>query len=73
VDPADYDKVRETDRVSIVGLDGLAPGSEVTAVLHHDDGSEENIALRHTLNDEQIEWFKAGSSLNVLKKGQPGS
>jgi len=69
VDPTDYDKVRETDRVSIVGLDGLAPGGEVTAVLHHDDGSEDNVALRHTLNDEQIEWFKAGSSLNVLKKG----
>jgi aconitate hydratase len=69
VDTTDYDKVRETDRVSIVGLDGLAPGGEVTAILHHDDGSEDSVALRHTFNDEQIEWFKAGSSLNVLKKG----
>jgi aconitate hydratase len=69
VDPADYDKVRETDRISIHGLDRLAPGEEVTAVLHHHDGTEERVALRHTLNDEQIEWFKAGSSLNALKRG----
>ena len=55
--------------VSITGLEGLVPGGEVTAVLHHDDGSEDSVTLRHTLNAEQIEWFKAGSSLNVLKQG----
>jgi aconitate hydratase len=69
VNTSDYDKVRETDRVSILGLEWLVPSGEVSAVLHHDDGSEEKVTLRHTLNDEQIEWFKAGSSLNVLKKG----
>jgi aconitate hydratase len=67
-DPSDYDKVRETDRISITGLAGLAPGSEVTASLHHEDGSRDRIALRHTLNEEQIEWFRAGSALNVLKR-----
>jgi len=67
-DPADYDKVRETDRIDLLGLLALAPGSTVTAVLHHDDGSEERISLRHTFNREQIGWFKAGSALNVLKQ-----
>ena len=66
-DPADYDKVQECDRISITGLAALAPGSEVAVVLHHDDGSEDSICTRHSLNKEQIEWFKAGSALNVLK------
>jgi aconitate hydratase len=67
-DPADYDKVRETDRVSILGLAGLAPGAPVAAVLHHEDGSRTELTLHHTLNQEQIDWFKAGSALNVLRK-----
>jgi len=66
-DPADYDKVQERDRISITGLAALAPGSEVMVVLHHDDGSEDNVHTRHSLNKEHIEWFKAGSALNVLK------
>jgi aconitate hydratase len=68
VDPLDYDKVRETDRISLIGLSALTPGGEVTAVLHHDDGSEDRIQLRHTLNSEQVAWFAAGSALNVLKQ-----
>ena len=68
VDPADYDKVRDADRVSIPGLADLAPGREVVAILHHAGGSEDRVRLSHTLNQEQIEWFKAGSALNVLKK-----
>ncbi len=67
-DPADYEKIRVDDRLSIRGLGELAPGQSVTAVLHHADGSEESFPLKHTLNDEQIEWFKAGSALNVLRK-----
>jgi aconitate hydratase len=67
VDSADYEKVRETDRISIIGLSALAPDGEVTAVLHHDDGTEDRIQLRHTLNAEQVAWFAAGSALNVLK------
>jgi aconitate hydratase len=68
VDAADYDKVRETDRISLIGLSALTPGGEVTAVLHHEDGSEDRIQLRHTLNAEQVAWFAAGSALNVLKQ-----
>ena len=65
-DAADYDKVQETDRISIVGLSDLAPGQPVTAVVHHAGGSEERIALQHTLNHEHVEWFKAGAALNIL-------
>ncbi|HSN56132.1 MAG TPA: aconitate hydratase [Candidatus Sulfomarinibacteraceae bacterium] len=66
-DPADYDKVRVDDRISILGLDELAPGKPVTAVVHHADGSDERITLKHSFNAEQVEWFKAGSALNVLR------
>jgi aconitate hydratase len=66
--PSDYDKVEESDRVSLVGLSGLAPGKPVTAVLHHAGGREERIELRHTLNEEQIAWFRAGSALNLLRQ-----
>ena len=66
-DPADYDMVREDDRISLVGLSGLAPGSTVTCNLHHSDGTGGTIQLRHTLNDAQIEWFKAGGAMNLLR------
>ncbi len=65
--PSDYDKVEETDKISILGLKDLAPGKPVRALLHHADGSSEEVQLKHTLNHEQIEWFRAGSALNVLK------
>jgi aconitate hydratase len=68
-DPADYDRVRETDRVSIHGLAALAPGTPVAVTLHHEDGSEDRIETRQSLNAEQLEWFRAGSALNLLKKG----
>jgi aconitate hydratase len=67
--PADYDKVQETDRVSLLGLQGLTPGKEVTGVLIHEDGSETKIALRHSLTSEQIRWFQMGSALNLLRAG----
>jgi aconitate hydratase len=67
-DPDDFDKVRETDRISVVGLKELAPGQPVEVVLHHADGGEDRVLTRHSLNDEQVEWFKAGSALNVLRK-----
>jgi len=62
-DPADYDKVREADRVDLEGLDAIAPGSEVTAVLRHEDGKTDRLACRHTLTEQQIEWIRAGSAL----------
>ncbi|MBI4563379.1 MAG: aconitate hydratase [Planctomycetes bacterium] len=68
---ADYDRVRETDRVSVLGLEALAPGRPVSIGLHHEDGTREAIQGRHSLTAEQIEWFKAGSALNLLKRRQP--
>jgi aconitate hydratase A / 2-methylisocitrate dehydratase len=67
VDPSAYDHIQGGDRVSLLGLASLAPGGIVTCRLAHRDGAEETILLRHTLNPEQIEWFKAGSALNLLR------
>jgi aconitate hydratase len=66
-DPVDYEKIRVDDRLSLTGLAGITPGQPITAVLHHADGSEESFALEHSLNEEQVGWFKAGSALNVLR------
>jgi aconitate hydratase len=66
-DSADYEKIRVDDRLSLTGLAEIAPGEQITAVLHHADGSEESFPLEHSLNEEQVEWFKAGSALNVLR------
>ncbi|KAH8092211.1 aconitate hydratase [Cristinia sonorae] len=66
VDPADYDKIQPTDKVSILGLESFAPGKNLTLAVKHADGSKEEIALAHTFNEGQIEWFKAGSALNLM-------
>ena len=68
-DAADYDKVQEADRISLTGLSELAPGKPVKATLHHADGSSEDLDLHHTMNPTQIEWFKAGAALNLLRDG----
>ena len=67
----DYERVRETDRISVRRLKDLAPGKPLTLVLYHEDGSEDTVAVRHSLNLEQIAWFQAGSALNVLKQQRP--
>ena len=66
--PADYDKVQEADKVSLIDLAKLAPGKQVICILKHGDGTSDSIQLNHTYNAEQIEWFKAGSALNLMKK-----
>jgi aconitate hydratase len=66
-EPADYEKVREDDRLSVLGLASLAPGRPLRVVLHHADGSTEEIRANHSLSAEQIEWFRAGSALNLLR------
>jgi aconitate hydratase len=66
--PADYDTVQETDRISIVGLKDLAPGTVVKVILHHSGGSDGVIRCRHSFSPEQIEWFKAGAALNLLRE-----
>jgi aconitate hydratase len=67
-DPADYDKVQEDDRIDFVALANLAPDRPVTMILHHADGSENEIQLDHTLTEDQIAWFVAGSALNRIKE-----
>ncbi|MBI2119371.1 MAG: aconitate hydratase [Elusimicrobia bacterium] len=70
VNPIDYDQIEEHDRISILGLKNLAPKKEISAVIHHANGSTVKIQLKHSLTEEQIEWFKAGSALNLLKQKQ---
>ncbi|WP_297336304.1 aconitate hydratase [Algoriphagus sp.] len=67
--PADYEKVLEDDSIDIVGLDSFAPGKSLQVILHHADGSSDTITVNHTYNEGQIEWFKAGSALNLIKSG----
>jgi aconitate hydratase len=67
-DPADYDKIQEDDSIDIVGLTKFAPGKQLTVVLNHADGSSDSIQVDHTYNEGQIEWFKAGSALNLIKQ-----
>jgi aconitate hydratase len=65
---ADYDKIQETDRISIVGLKDVAPGKPLKVILHHAGGADETIQCRHSFSAEQIAWFKAGAALNLLRE-----
>jgi aconitate hydratase len=65
-DAADYDKVREDDRVCVHGLTSIAPGKPVEVKLHHAIGGEEKFAANHSLTAKQIEWFRAGGALNLM-------
>ncbi len=67
-DKADYDKIQEDDVLDVVGLTTFAEGVPLTVVLHHKDGSQESITVNHTYNEQQIEWFKAGGALNVIRR-----
>lgn len=64
----DYDKILEDDSIDIVGLSNFAQGQPLTVVLNHKDGSKDEIIVNHTYNNQQIEWFKAGSALNIIRK-----
>jgi len=66
--PEDYDKVQETDKISILDLSQLQPGKNIRCILNHKDGTKDEIALKHSYNDFQIQWFKAGSALNILRE-----
>ncbi|HGY54939.1 MAG TPA: aconitate hydratase [Caldithrix abyssi] len=67
-DPNDYDKVQEDDTVDIIDLTEFAPGKPLTLLLHHKDGSEDVIKANHSYNENQIDWFKAGSALNLIRQ-----
>ena len=67
-DKADYDKILEDDIIDIEGLTSFVPGVPLTVVLHHKNGLEDRITVNHTYNEQQIEWFKAGAALNIIRK-----
>ena len=64
----DYDLVQEGDLVDVLGLKELAPGKPLEIVLHHSDGSNDRFLANHTLNNNQIHWFRAGSALNLIRQ-----
>jgi len=65
---ADYDKIQENDNIDILGLTEFAPGKSLSLVLKHEDGSSDTITVNHSYNEQQIEWFKAGGALNIIRK-----
>ena len=65
-DASQYDRIREDDRISLVGLKDLAPGKPVTCIVKHADGSSETLMLNHSYGPSQFEWFKRGSALNLF-------
>ena len=68
VDKADYDKVQEDDTIDILGLTEFTEGTPLTVKLTHKDGSVDTFKVNHTYNESQIEWFKEGSALNLIRK-----
>ena len=69
-DKADYDKIQEDDTLDIIGLTTFAPDTPLTVVAHHADGTTDHIQVNHSYNAQQIEWFKAGGALNIIRQGQ---
>lgn len=67
-DKEDYNKIQEDDSIDIIGLTAFAPGKQLQMVLNHTDGSSETILVNHTYNEQQIEWFKAGAALNIIRR-----
>ena len=67
-DPSTYDEIREDDTISVLGLADLAPDRPVVCRLHRADGSTLDFECTHTMSAEHIEWFKAGSALNLIRR-----
>lgn len=67
-DNDDYDKIKEDDRIDITGLKYFTPGNQLTLVITHTDGKKEKINANHSYNKAQIEWFRAGSAINLIRK-----
>ena len=72
-DKADYEKIQEDDSVDVIGLTSFAPGTPLTLVFNHADGSSDTVVANHTYNEQQIEWFKAGAALNIIRKQVAGA
>jgi aconitate hydratase len=64
----DYEKILEEDTIDVIGLTSFSPNTPLTLVLNHANGSKEEIIVNHTYNQQQIDWFKAGAALNIIRK-----
>ena len=69
-DKSDYDNIKEDDALNFTNLEDFSVGHELVIELIHSDGSSESIICNHTFNETQIEWFKAGSALNLIRSSQ---
>ena len=69
----DYDKILEDDTIDIIGLTDFAPGKPLILMFHHIDGRQSIIMANHTYNEQQIEWFKAGAALNIIRRQVAGN
>ena len=72
VNPADYEKIRQDDKIDLLGFDSMAPGKNLTVRLHHSDGSTDEFPVAHTYNQAQIDWVRAGSALNKIRQELAG-
>jgi aconitate hydratase len=70
VDKNDYDRIREEDRIDVSGFENFAPGSRFEITFRHSDGTSEKSPAEHSYSEKQIEWFRAGSALNFIRKKQ---
>jgi aconitate hydratase len=64
---SDYERIRENDMIDITGLREFSPGSLITVILNHADGTKEEFSVRHSYNDLQISWFRAGGAINFIR------
>jgi aconitate hydratase len=64
----DYNKIKEDDKIDVTGVKKIAPESQLIIILNHSDGTKEQIIANHSYNHSQIEWFKEGSALNIIRK-----
>ena len=69
-DKDDYNKIKEDDKIDIIGLTKFAAGKQLTVILNHSDGTKEKFQANHSYNESQIEWFRAGSALNIIRKSK---
>ena len=67
-DKEDYNKIREDDSIDIIGLTSFTPDKQLQMVFNHADATSDTIIVNHTYNEQQIEWFKAGAALNIIRR-----
>ncbi len=73
VNPDDYDLIRQDDAIDVLGYEEMAPGKNLQVVLHHADGTQDSFEVKHTYNETQIEWLRAGSALNKIRRDLAGA